>query len=101
MTLAGRERRQRPGLALRVVPVRSERDSPAHDLEDGALANLVVAHLLTGLQVDDHGAAGGRREENARLPLARRLDGGEMPAIHGGTVPGSARRRGFAEGQSG
>ena len=100
VALTGRERRERPRLALGLLTVDADRYSPADDLEDGALADLMVAHFLTGLQVDDHRPAGGRGEENARLPLADRLDRGQMPAIHGGTVPGSAGR-GFTEGESG
>src|SRR5262245_44263394 len=74
--------RARPALGFRASA--AQRDLAAHDLDDGPLAHLMLAHLLARLEVDHDRAARRRGEEHARLAFARRLDRRQVPALHGG-----------------
>jgi hypothetical protein len=75
------------GAALDLLADRPEHDLPGHDLHDSALVNLVVAHLVARLEVDHDCPARRRREKHPRLTLPAGLDGRQMPAVHGRTVP--------------
>lgn len=101
--LAGGEGDESAGGALGRLARGVDRDAATDDVDDGALADVVVAHCLAGLEFDDDGPAFGGAEENARdlsvvlrdarragagvawpLFLGRGWQRGEVPALHDG-----------------
>lgn len=63
---------QRPGLALHGLSGSFDRDPARDHLDDRALADVMIAHLLPAAKVEYHDPALGRREQDTRILVTDR-----------------------------
>jgi hypothetical protein len=82
MPLAGFENDHHAIAARRLDVLTRERDTSQYDLDNRALAHLVVAHLFAEGEIDQHSAHLGSREEDARTCSVTRVQCLDVPALH-------------------
>jgi len=89
MALARRKGHELAGARDEAVAAGFDLDLAGDDRHPRALANLVLAHLLTGrdAQEDGTGAFAGEEHLGGADSVGRRYSG-QVPALHPGTVPG-------------